>query len=182
MFYILLFLYIFVMNYGNAIFSTVSVLDLSKYDGRWYQVYSNNYDQLFEHYASCITADYDIMLDGNVSVINSQYENGKIEQIRGYAYYGSNTNSTLYPGQLKVHLDGVLFDAPYWVYDLGVIKNDKYEWSIVSDPTLLSLFVLARDVEYFYDNYDDEVKKLLNSYGFRNYMYVNHNDCEYYSN
>jgi lipocalin len=165
---------ILLVSQANAIFSTVTSLDLTKYDGRWYQVYGNVYDQLFEHFASCITADYGIMPNGNVSVLNSQYENGKIEQISGYAY------PTSQPGQLKVHLDGVLFDAPYWIYDLGEIRQNKYEWSIVSDPKFLSLFVLTRDVEYFYENYDDDVRRILDSYGFTDYMYVNHDNCEYY--
>jgi len=168
---------------GAGLESTVQTLDLEKYQGRWYQIYGNNFDQLFEKFSSCITADYTLIPRGNVSVVNSQYEkiNG-IEQIEGYAYYGYNSDSKLYPGELMVHLNGVPRDAPYWVYDLGpenVNNNNYYDWALVSDPVKLSLFVLARDVDTYYSEYDDEVLKILYEYGFDDLVTVSHEDCEY---
>ena len=161
--------------------NTVETLDLEKYQGRWYQIYGNNFDQLFEKFSSCITADYAIMPAGNVSVVNSQYEKiYGIEQIAGYAYYGYNTDPKLYPGELMVHLNGVPHDAPYWVYNLGPENdNNYYDWAIVSDPVKLSLFVLARDVDTYYNDYDDEVVEILNEYGFDDLITVSHEDCEY---
>jgi lipocalin len=161
--------------------NTVETLDLEKYQGRWYQIYGNNFDQLFEKFSSCITADYALMPAGNVSVVNSQYEkiNG-VDQIGGYAYYGYNSDPKLYPGELMVHLDGVPHDAPYWVYNLGPENdNNYYDWAIVSDPVKLSLFVLARDVDTYYNDYDDEVLEILNEYGFDDLITVSHEDCEY---
>ena len=161
--------------------NTVETLDLEKYQGRWYQIYGNNFDQLFEKFSSCITADYAIMPTGNVSVVNSQYEKiYGIEQIAGYAYYGYNTDPKLYPGELMVHLNGVPHDAPYWVYNLGPENdNNYYDWAIVSDPVKFSLFVLARDVDTYYNEYDDEVVEILNEYGFDDLITVSHEDCEY---
>ena len=108
----ILFSYFFV---NSIAINTVEILDLEKYQGRWFQIYGNPFDQFFEKFSSCITADYEIMPSGNVSVVNSQYEkiNG-IDQIQGYAYYGYNSDPKLYPGELMVHLDGVPHDAPYW--------------------------------------------------------------------
>jgi lipocalin len=165
---------------GFEVESTVETLDLEKYQGRWYQIYGNNFDQLFEKYSSCITADYTLVPNGNVSIVNSQYEkyNG-IEQIEGYAYYGPTTDPKLHPGELTVHLNGVPYDAPYWVYNLGPESNGFYDWSIVSDPLKLSLFVLARDVDIYYEEYDSEVLELLEMYGFDNLVTVEHNNCEY---
>lgn len=165
---------------GFEVEATVETLDLEKYQGRWYQIYGNNFDQLFEKYSSCITADYILVPNGNVSVINSQYEkyNG-IEQIEGYAYYGQTTDPKLHPGELTVHLNGVPYDAPYWVYNLGPESNGFYDWSIVSDPLKLSLFVLARDVDIYYEEYDSEVLELLETYGFDNLVTVKHDNCKY---
>ena len=166
------------MCFSHGILSTVPKLDLESYVGRWYQIYGNKFDQTFEKYSSCITADYDLIPNGNVSVVNSQYERTKIVQIEGYAYYSNkNKNPSLFPGQLTVHLDGVPQDAPYWVYDLGPKQNNKYEWSLVSDPLFLSLFVLARDVDSFYENYDDEILSLLDNYGFTDIVRVSHENC-----
>ena len=160
--------------------NTVETLDLEKYQGRWYQMYGNNFDQLFEKFSSCITADYAIMPSGNVSVVNSQYEKTGIEQIKGYAYYGYNSDPKLYPGELMVHLNGVPHDAPYWVYNLGPVNdNNYYDWAIVSDPLELSLFVLARDVDTYYNEYNDEVLTILDEYGFNDLISVSHEDCEY---
>ena len=112
--------------------NTVETLDLEKYQGRWYQIYGNNFDQLFEKFASCITADYTLVPNGNVTVLNSQYEdlNG-IEQIKGYAYYSYNSDPKMYPGELTVHLDGVPVDSPYWVVKLGEELNGQYQYSII---------------------------------------------------
>jgi len=163
--------------------NTVETLDLEKYQGRWYQIYGDKFDQLFEKFASCITADYTLVPNGNVTVLNSQYEdlNG-IEQIEGYAYYGYNSDSKKYPGELTVHLSGVPRDSPYWVYELGPKNsenNDYYDWTIVSDNLKLSLFVLARDVATYYEKYDCEVLEKLNEYGFKNLITVSHDNCEY---
>jgi len=171
------------LGFSGAKQTTVKTLDLESYQGRWYQIYGNNFDQLFEKFASCITADYGSAPDGKVSVLNSQYEDGKIVQIEGYAYYGSmNKNPSLFPGELTVHLDGVPHDSPYWIYDLGPVKNGKYEWAIVSDPVMLSLFVLARDVNTYYNEYDKEVSQILTNYGFNNLVKVSHDNCEYVEN
>ena len=170
------------LSLGNVTPMTVKTLDLESYQGRWYQIYGNNFDQLFEHFASCITADYTIISDERVNVVNSQYEDNKIVQIEGYAYYSNNINSTEFPGELTVHLDGVPHDSPYWIYDLGPIKNDKYEWAVVSDPTMLSLFVLARDVETYYNKYNDEVLSIIENYGFKNLVNINQSGCKYSDN
>ena len=120
----ILFSYFFVNSIAK---NTVETLDLEKYQGRWYQIYGNDFDQLFEKFSSCITADYAIMPAGNVSVVNSQYEkiNG-LDQIEGYAYYAYTSDPKLYPGELMVHLDGVPHDAPYWVYNLGPENDNNY--------------------------------------------------------
>ena len=174
--YILLHLYC----HTSKVAATVDKLNLSEYVGRWYQVYGNNFDQLFEKFASCITADYKLNTDGNVGVINSQYENNKIVQIKGYAYYGDkNNNPVVNPGQLTVHLEGVPRDSPYWIYELGPVNSDQYEWAIVSDPLFLSLFVLARNVTTYYQNYDELVLSILDNYGFKDLVKISHTDCVY---
>lgn len=166
--------------YGYNAFTTVKTLDLDEYTGRWYQIYGNSFDQLFEKFASCITADYTLGSDGKVSVLNSQFEKNTIVQIEGYAYYSDNNkNPSTFPGQLTVHLNGVPRDSPYWIYDLGPIKNGQYEWAIISDPTMLSLFVLARNVDSFYTEYNNEVLNILKSYGFYNLITVSHDNCAY---
>lgn len=178
----MLFVYTIIFSLFISCFSrnTVRTIDLTKYEGRWFQIYGNKFDQLFEKTASCITADYAIIPNGNVSVLNSQYDKLKgLEQIEGYAYYGTNNNPKLYPGELTVHLDNVPHDSPYWIYDLGPETNGYYDWAIVSDPFKLSLFVLARDVNMYYELYDTQVLSILDTYGFSNLVTVDHKNCVY---
>jgi lipocalin len=161
--------------------NTVTELDLNKYQGRWYQMYGNKFDQTFQKNGNCITADYTIIPNNsNISVLNSEYSlTNQLEQITGYAYYRSDVNSKLNPGELTVHLDGVNFDSPYWIIEIGPEYNNYYDWAIVSDPLKISLFVLARDVNRFYDIYDQEIMDLLTKYEYDNIIKTQHINCNY---
>jgi apolipoprotein D and lipocalin family protein len=147
---------------------TVNQLDVSKYVGRWYQMYA---DQLvystIEPNAQCVTADYAAKSDGTISVHNYQTTgspNSGFYTIDGYAYVPNAAE----PGQLKVHFDSVGgADAPYWVLELGPVNSAGfYDWSIVSDPFAAYLFVLARNVDTFNSQYDAEVTAKLKDLGF----------------
>jgi lysozyme C len=138
----------------------VDKLDLTKYDGLWYEIYQDQFDNIFQKGASCVNAKYTLYENNTVGVLNSEIKNGEVSSISGYAYYSDNNSG----GQLTVNLNGR--DAAYWVVALGPIVNDKYEYSIVSDDKQLSLFVLARDVDTFMKKYDNEVLEIMKSLGF----------------
>ena len=153
-------------------FTTVNELDLSKYTGHWFQVYAAPFDFTFQGYGKCITADYQITGTNNVSVLNAQYNiNDEYEEISGYAFY-KDVNE---PGKLTVVLEGTPFPAPYWVLQLGEVVNDEYQYSIISVPNGPSLWVLARNISYFFKYDDYEVIKYLDEYNF-NYVKVDQ-DC-----
>jgi lipocalin len=156
--YLLLFLLqCFIIVKSNN-FTTVSELDLPKYMGHWYQVYAAPVDYIFQGYGKCITADYQITGSNNVSVLNAQYNvNNEYEDIKGYAFY-KDINQ---PGQLSVVLDGVGLVAPYWVIKLGENVNNYYQYSVISVPEGPSLWVLARNVDNFFNLYNDEVTSFL---------------------
>lgn len=138
----------------------VDKLDVAKYLGKWFQVYGAPTNVVFQGYGKCITADYGLLPDGNVSVLNAQLNaKNELEQIAGYAYYKNVSE----PGKLTVHLDGTPADAPYWVASLGEVKNNKYQYSIITTPSGISLWVLARNVDVFMREYDTEVKQFLDA-------------------
>ena len=63
-------------------------------------------------------------------------------------------------------------DATYWVIALGELTSDGlYSYSVVSDSAGQSLFVLARDVDTFKAQYDDEVQAILKDNGFSGSIY-----------
>lgn len=155
---------------------TVSSLDIQSYLGHWIQVYQAPTNVIFQGYGTCITADYGLLENGNINVVNSQIdENGEIEQINGYGYYKNVSE----PGKLTVHLEGVPVDSPYWVVKLGEIKDNQYQYSIITTPSDISLWVLVRDVDSFFELYNDEVVEFLEKYSFK-YEPVEQTNCNTY--
>ena len=166
--------------------NTVQELDINKYLGHWTQVYGSPTNVIFQGYGKCITADYGLLENEYVSVLNTQLnENNDIEKINGYAYYQNISQ----PGKLTVNLDGVPVDSPYWVVKLGEVVDNQYQYSIITTPPVLgrkpegldlpssiSLWVLVRDIETFMELYNKEVIEFLEEYNFK-YTTVIQEDC-----
>ena len=159
---------------SNVLPDTVQELDVNQYLGHWYQVYGAPTNVIFQGYGECITADYGLLDNGYVSVLNTQTnEYAEIETISGYAYYKNASE----PGKLTVHLEGVPTDAPYWVVKLGEVIDDEYQYSIITTPSGISLWVLVRDIDTFYELYDDEVTDFLEEYNFI-YTTIKQDNCD----
>ena len=195
MHFILLFIAGWFISFVESSPVPVEKLDVAKYLGDWYQVYGSPTNILFQGYGKCITANYGLLSNGNdlrvassvgdtpafirnppglrpsgfssnVSVLNAQLNaKNELEQIAGYAYYKNVSE----PGKLTVHLDGTPVDGPYWVVALGEVRNNQYQYSIVTTPSGISLWVLARNVDVFLREYDTEVKSFLDT---GSYKYV----------
>ena len=162
-------------------YTYVDELNLSQYDGFWYEVYDDVFDETFQKGGSCVTADYTLLENGTVGVKNSEIlRNGSVSTIDGIAYYEEGNSG----GELTVNLyGGSPIPAPYWVIDLGPIVDDAYDYAIVSDDKQVSLFILARDVERFFKLYNDEVLNIVEKMGFtRKYnkpLLVNQTNCDF---
>jgi apolipoprotein D and lipocalin family protein len=155
---------------------TVPELDVEKYTGRWYQVLGSPTNEIFQGYGTCLTADYGLLSNGSVSVLNSQLDkNGNLEQIAGHAYY-KNTSE---PGKLTVYLEGTPFDGPYWVVKLGEVKNEQYQYSIITVPSQISLWVITRDVQEFYNEYAQTVTSYLDTQKYHYETIVQDANCKY---
>ena len=175
----MLFSFLYFITFLNIVLSktqpeTVQELDIDKYLGHWYQVYGSPTNVIFQGYGKCITADYGILDKGNVSVLNAQLnKDNEIETINGYAYYQDISQ----PGKLTVHLDEVPVDSPYWVVKLGSVVGNQYQYSIITTPSGISLWVLVRDVDTFYELYETEVLEFLDEYNY-NYVSIVQDDCQ----
>jgi len=151
----------------------VSKVSVPSYFGHWNQIYQAPTNVIFQGYGTCITADYGLLDNGNINVINTQLdENNEIKQITGYAYYKNASE----PGKLTVHLDGVPVDSPYWIVKLGEIVDNQYQYSIITIPSGISLWVLVRDINVFMKYYNKEVLDFLEQYNFK-YTLVNQENC-----
>jgi len=119
---------------------TVDSVSLERYVGRWYEIAS--YPVFFNRGLVGVTADYGLLEDGRVSVLNTGFKDtldGKRETISGAArVVDSATNS-----KLAVRFDRFpnnLFEGSYWI----VALDDDYEYAAVSDSRRFTLFVLSR--------------------------------------
>lgn len=142
-------------------YKAVDELIIPQYMGKWYQVYKDKFDNIFQKNGICSTAEYVLGEDNIVKVLNKQITNNQYDSITGIAYYDNDDCC----GYLTVELKGQS-PAPYWVLELGPIVDDLYDYSIVSDNNAISLFVLARDVDRFYKLYQEQVDKSLKEFGF----------------
>ena len=158
-----IFLNLFLIAYA---FAQVSELNQTQYLGRWYQVYSDLFvDATFENSSFCDTADYGLNPNNTLSVFNRERQynvTGPEREIFGWADVPDATK----PGELTVHLQTTGFPAPYWVYQLGPVVSGQYEYSVVSDPLKLTLFVLARNITQFFTKYNERVVNYLTEEGF----------------
>ena len=177
MYILSLFLSFIVICYSKE-YKAVDNLDLEKYVGKWYQVYQDKFNKLFQGNGRCSTAEYSILTSNNVSVFNEQINmKDQYDSISGNAYYKDGDCC----GYLTVLLEGTP-EAPYWVLELGPIVDDLYDYSIVSDNKALSLYVLTRNVERFYKLYDEQVLISLDDFGFtktiNSPLIMNQTDCD----
>ena len=106
------------------------------------------------------------------SKVNSLNKNKEFETINGYGYYKNVSE----PGKLTVHLEGVPVDSPYWVVKLGEIVENQYQYTIITTPSGISLWVLTRDLDRFNELYSVEVNDFLAINNF-NYVSIEQDDC-----
>lgn len=159
---------------SNVLPATVNELNVNSYLGHWIQVYQAPTNTIFQGYGTCLTADYGLLDNGQISVLNAQLnKNKQLETISGYGYYQNVSE----PGKLTVHLDGVPVDAPYWVVKLGEMVDDEYQYSIITTPSGISLWVIVRDVDSFNELYSAEVKAYLDENNFK-YVSIKQDDCQ----
>lgn len=153
----------------------VSQLSVEFYTGRWYQMYADaSVDLTFENSSYCVTADYGVNPNGTISVLNRERQfsvSGPERIIQGWAQAANASQ----PGQLTVHLQGTgSFGAPYWIFELGPIGlyngTAQYDYAIVSDPFLLTLFVLARNTTEFANLYQAPVLSALKAAGYTTFL------------
>ena len=119
---------------------TVDNVDLERYAGRWYEI--ARYQQSFERRLVAVTAEYTLMKNGRVRVVNSGFRDaldGPYRQARGTAWVPNAEE----PGALKVSF--------FWPfagdYKIFALDSEEYQWALVGDDTRNTLWFLARDHE-----------------------------------
>lgn len=134
----------------NPPLNTVSHVDLNKYMGKWYEIAT--IPQSFQKGCHCTTAEYSLIDDKYVKVINTcrkDSTNGIIKKIEGKAFTTSNTS------KLKVQFFWPL-KAKYWIIDLA----DDYSYAVVGHPNRKYLWILSRTSQMEENVYNEIIRRL----------------------
>lgn len=126
---------LFPLNAGPPL-KTVENVDISRYMGTWYEI--AKYPVSFENGCTGVTAEYSLIADGSVRVINTCRTadgQGSASQIEGIATVADPTTNA----KLTVYFF-FPFGAPYWIIDLDA----DYQYAVVGDPTRTFLWILSR--------------------------------------
>jgi lipocalin len=116
--------------------STITMFDLNRYLGKWYEV--ARYDHAFERGLVGTTAEYSLLDDGKIKVLNSGYINtldGTYQQSVGKAKPNRNGKA----GQLRVSFFGPFY-SDYYILDLA----PDYSYSVVGSSSPKYLWILSR--------------------------------------
>ena len=116
---------------------TVKKLDLKKYMGLWYEI--ARYDNWFEKDLVGVTAEYSIIGDNKIQVINSGYKynlNGKLKKSVGKAKQPDRKE----PGKLKVSF----FLWFYGDYNILKLEEINYSYALIGSNDKSYLWILSR--------------------------------------
>jgi apolipoprotein D and lipocalin family protein len=117
--------------------TTTTEIDLERYLGKWYEIAT--LPQFFSLGTKCVTADYSLNADGSIKVFNRQVNNisGQAGSITGKATVEPNSGNA----KLKVSFFGAEpSESNYWIVEIA----DDYSYSVVSDPTKTTFWILSR--------------------------------------
>lgn len=114
--------------------STVHRLDVARFMGRWYEI--ARYEHRFERGMTHVTADYTLLPDGKIRVVNRGLKDGRPKEITGKA---RQPDPQEYPGRLEVSFF-LWFYSDYYVLEL----EPDYQYAVIGSSTDKYLWILCR--------------------------------------
>ena len=121
---------------SEAPLSVVSIVDLNRYLGKWYEI--ARYPAWFQKGCVRATAQYSLLDNGKIQVVNRCYKDsldGALKESKGKAEVVDTTTNA----KLKVWFFWP-FKGDYWVIDL----SPDYQWAVVGEPSRKYLWILSR--------------------------------------
>lgn len=119
---------------------TVNQVDLNKYTGLWYEI--AKIPNLFQdHCAYGTTAEYKLLDNGRIEVINKCYEkDGEADVADGVAnVVDKKTNA-----KLEVSFFSIFGIRPFWGDYWVIGLDDNYKWAVVGTPNRKYGWILSR--------------------------------------
>ncbi|WP_127716880.1 lipocalin family protein [Halobacteriovorax sp. HLS] len=144
----------------NAKVETVEKVELDRYLGKWYEIAS--YPQWFQKDCTAVSAEYSLKKSGNIRVINSCRKfspDGELKIAKGTARVKDKETGAKLSVQFFLPFIRIPFlEGKYWVI---MLDEQDYQYSVVSDPKMETLWILSRTKvmdEYLYQTILDELK------------------------
>jgi lipocalin len=131
---------------------TVSVVDLQKYAGTWYEI--ARFPNSFEKDMVGVTATYTLKENGRIGVLNQGYKNsldGKLKKANGKAKVPDPSQ----PGRLKVSFF-LFFYGDYFILELD---QQDYQWAMIGSSTPDYFWILCRTPRMDEDVYQSLLEK-----------------------
>lgn len=112
---------------------TVPSVDLARYIGKWYEIASLPVSQ--QKGCSCTTAEYSVMEDGVIRVVNTCRKGEDLDKAEGKAFVVEGSGNA----KLRVQFFWP-FRGDYWVIDLA----EDYTYAVVGTPSRKYFWILSR--------------------------------------
>ena len=138
--------------------STVENIDLTRYAGRWYEI--ARLPNFFEKAdMRDITADYELLPSGEVSVHNSSRRgDGRETEVFGVARVTDESNAKLKVAFAPKFLRVLPFVwGDYWILSI----DSQYQWALVGEPGRKFFWILSRQPFMPEDQYEALCEKAL---------------------
>lgn len=115
----------------------VTPFDINRYQGKWFEI--ARLDHSFERGLSDVSANYRLLADGGVEVINRGFDAARNEwrEATGRALFTGDANRA----SLKVSFFGPFYGG----YHVVALDQQHYRWAMVIGPSRDYLWILARD-------------------------------------
>lgn len=115
----------------------VTPFDINRYQGKWFEI--ARLDHSFERGLSNVSANYRLLADGGVEVINRGFDTARNEwrEVTGRALFIGDANRA----SLKVSFFGPFYGG----YHVVALDQQHYRWAMVIGPSRDYLWILARD-------------------------------------
>ena len=131
---------------------TVEHVDVARYMGTWFEI--AKFPQRFERGLVGVTANYTLLPNGKVRVLNKGYKenfNGELKTAEGKAWIVDKATNA----KLKVSFFWP-FAGNYWILELG----KDYEYVVVGDESRKYLWILSRTPQMDEAFYEGLVKRV----------------------
>lgn len=112
----------------------VDKVDIDRYIGKWYEIARLPFSQ--QEGCSCTTAEYEIIDETTLRVINKCVKEGELDDAKGKAFVVEGTNNA----KLRVQFFWP-FRGDYWVIELD---KENYQYAVVGTPSRKYMWILSR--------------------------------------